>query len=161
VILISLPHSLHTVLTSPGLFLQEERRKFEQETYVNVDNLKKRGGFTSQGDRFNNEYIVVSVPFQRYLCSESVVELLIQSIPATALLPLLDQQLLYKLGFSSPWFYILGCLSNPTRPQNSQQGCSRSARKLLLFVNALIHHLSSTICACSHKLKQIGQSCKI
>lgn len=39
----------------------EERRKFEQETYVNVDNMKKRGGFTSQGDRFNNEYIVVTV----------------------------------------------------------------------------------------------------
>lgn len=39
----------------------EERRKIEQETYVNVDSLKKKGGFVSKGDGFGNEYIVVTV----------------------------------------------------------------------------------------------------
>ncbi|GAQ86548.1 hypothetical protein KFL_002960030 [Klebsormidium nitens] len=39
----------------------EERRKFEQETYVNVNSLKKKGGFNPKGDGFGNEYIVVTV----------------------------------------------------------------------------------------------------
>lgn len=42
--------------------MQEERRKIEQETYVNVDSRKKKGGFVSKNDGFGNEYIVVRYP---------------------------------------------------------------------------------------------------
>lgn len=38
----------------------EERGKFDEETLVNVSNLRKRMMGAPKADRFNNEYIVVS-----------------------------------------------------------------------------------------------------
>lgn len=39
----------------------EERGKFDEETLVNVNNLRKRMMGTPKSDRFNNEYIVVTI----------------------------------------------------------------------------------------------------
>ena len=38
----------------------EERGKFREETLVNVGDVKRKGRFTPRGDRFQNEYLVVS-----------------------------------------------------------------------------------------------------
>lgn len=43
----------------------EERGKFDEETLVNVNNIKKQKTTSSRANNFNNEYIVVSF----HLCS--------------------------------------------------------------------------------------------
>ncbi len=42
----------------------EERGKFDEETLVNVNNLRRRMTAAPKADRFNNEYIVVRQCFQ-------------------------------------------------------------------------------------------------
>jgi uncharacterized membrane protein len=42
-------------------FSLEERGKFDEETLVNVNNLRKRMMGAPKADRFNNEYIVVTI----------------------------------------------------------------------------------------------------
>jgi hypothetical protein len=39
----------------------EERGKFDEETLVNVNNLRRRMMAAPKADRFNNEYIVVTI----------------------------------------------------------------------------------------------------
>lgn len=38
----------------------EERGKIKEETLVNVDGKKRRGGFVPKKDRSHNEYLVVN-----------------------------------------------------------------------------------------------------
>lgn len=44
----------------------EERGKFDEETLVNVNNLRKRMMGAPKSERFNNEYIVVRFSSLRF-----------------------------------------------------------------------------------------------
>ena len=40
----------------------EERGKFQEETLVNVGNVRRKGRFTPREDQMQNEYLVVRQP---------------------------------------------------------------------------------------------------
>lgn len=54
----------------------EERGKFDEETLVNVNNIKRQSSMSPRANAFSNEYIVVRIKILNVLfhCREGILE---------------------------------------------------------------------------------------